>query len=91
MSLFLVQLLTGLALMTVYSPSTSAAWASVWYIQTQMPGGWLVRGLHHFASDALLILLVLHGLLILITKAYNAPTRYTWWITGGLAALALAQ
>lgn len=88
--LFLVQLLTGIALMTVYSPSTSSAWASVWYIQTQMPGGWLVRGLHHFVSDALLITLVLHGLLILATKAYQAPTRFAWWITGGLAALALA-
>ena len=89
-SLFLVQLFTGIALMTVYSPSTSSAWASVWYIQTQVPGGWLVRGLHHFASDALLITLALYGLLILVTKAYQTPTRFAWWITCGLAALALA-
>ena len=57
--LFGVQIVTGVMLMTVYSPSTASAWGSVWYMQTQVPYGWLIRGLHHFASDALLIVIAL--------------------------------
>jgi len=88
--LFLLQVLTGLLLMTVYSPSTTTAWSSIWYIQTQVPAGWLIRGLHHFGSDAFLIIIVLHGAQIVITRTYRPPRASTWWITLGLLGLALA-
>lgn len=87
--LLVVQVLTGILLMTVYSPSLSSAWASVWYLQTKVPAGWLIRGLHHFASDALLIVLAIHALTIVVTKAYRAPTRFAWWITIGVLGLAM--
>ena len=45
---FLVQAVTGIALMTSYAPSDKTAWASVHYITFTQSGGWLVRGLHHF-------------------------------------------
>src|SRR5438045_3815487 len=54
---FLVQLITGLLLMTAYSPGDSTAWSSVWYIQYQMDFGWLIRGLHHFGSQTMVVLL----------------------------------
>jgi ubiquinol-cytochrome c reductase cytochrome b subunit len=80
--------LTGLFLMTAYSPSATTAWASVWYIQTQLDMGWLIRGLHRFATDALMILLPLYAAFALLTKLY--AKRYSlWWI--GLLVLGLVM
>ena len=89
---FLIQLVTGLLLMTSYVPSSSQAWGSVWYINTQMMLGWIVRGLHHFGSSAVVILLVLHLAQTVIRAAYRSPREFNWWL--GLlmmfAALGLA-
>src|SRR3990172_8230719 len=88
--LFVVQALTGLLLMTVYSPSTAAAWGSVWYIQTQVPCGWIIRGLHHFASDAMIVLLLLHIGILLVTKLYRRPHSRMWWTALMALGLGLA-
>src|SRR5215469_2987928 len=55
-----VQVITGIFLWMAYSPSAQTAWESVYYIQDQMRGGWLLRGLHHYMAQAMTILLVLH-------------------------------
>ena len=88
--LFAVQVLTGLLLMAVYSPSATTAWGSVWYIQTQVPFGWLIRGLHTTASDAMLIVVALYCLQIVIAKAYRAPREFVWCLTLCLLGLTLA-
>src|ERR1041385_2187846 len=46
-----IQIITGLFLWMAYSPSSQTAWESVFYIQYQMAGGWLLRGLHHFTAQ----------------------------------------
>lgn len=88
----LVQLVTGLLLMTSYVPSSSHAWGSVWYIQSELTLGWVVRGLHHFGSSAVVVLLVLHLVQTIVQAAYRAPREVNWWL--GLlmmfAALGLA-
>ena len=88
--LFVLQLVTGLLLMTVYSPSTATAWGSVWYIQTQIPFGWLIRGLHHFASDAMVLLLLLYGGQLLLTQRYRPPSHLAWWTVLVAVGLTLA-
>ncbi len=77
--LFVVQGATGLAMMTTYSPATSAAWGSVWHIQTQISLGWLVRGVHHFGSQALVVVLAVHVLQTIWFAAYRAPWEVAWW------------
>src|SRR5579871_1863245 len=57
---FFVQVITGTFLWMNYSPSAQSAWESVFYIQYQMQGGWLLRGLHHFTAQAMVILLAIH-------------------------------
>ena len=88
--LFVVQALTGLLLITVYSPSTTTAWGSVWYIQTQVPCGWIIRGLHHFTSDAMILLLALYVAQLLVPKLYRSPHRFIWWTALVSLVLALA-
>ena len=87
LGMFVVQAVTGVALMTSYAPSETTAWASVHYIQFTQSGGWLVRGLHHFGAQAMVILLAAHMLQVAAFGAYRKPREVTWWL--GLSLLGL--
>lgn len=82
-----VQFITGIFLWMAYSPSSHTAWESVYYIQNEMLGGWLLRGIHHFTAQAMNILLVLHLMQVLIDGAYKAPREMNFWF--GLLLLLL--
>ncbi len=88
--LLVVEGVTGIALATVYSPSTTDAWGSVAYIQDQMPGGWLVRGLHHHGGSAIVIIAGLHLVQTAVAGAYKKPRELVWWLGLALLALVLA-
>lgn len=77
---FFVQVVTGFFLWTAYSPSTSTAWESVYYIQYVMQGGALVRGIHHFAAQAMMVLMGLHFMQVVIAGAYRAPREVNFWL-----------
>jgi ubiquinol-cytochrome c reductase cytochrome b subunit len=82
---FSIQLITGLLLMTAYSPGDSTAWSSVYFIQYEMDFGWLIRGLHHFGSQTMVVLLGVHMLQVVIAGAHLPPREVNWWL--GLALL----
>ena len=50
---FAVEAITGLLLWMYYSPGAQTAWESVYYLQYEVTGGWLVRGIHHYAAQVL--------------------------------------
>jgi ubiquinol-cytochrome c reductase cytochrome b subunit len=77
---FVVQVITGFALWACYSPSTQTAWESVYYIQNEMAYGWLVRGIHHYAAQAMMVLLGLHFLQVIWDGAYRAPREVNFWL-----------
>jgi quinol-cytochrome oxidoreductase complex cytochrome b subunit len=77
---FFVQVVTGLLLWTAYAPSAQTAWESVYYIQHEMTLGWLVRGIHHFAAQAMVVLLALHFMQIVVDGAYKAPREVNFWL-----------
>ncbi|MGZ8921429.1 MAG: cytochrome b N-terminal domain-containing protein, partial [Limisphaerales bacterium] len=68
-----IQFITGFFLWMAYSPSSQTAWESVYYIQYEMTGGWLLRGIHHYTAQLMTILLVLHLMQVVIDGAYKAP------------------
>ena len=78
--IFIIELVTGLALLSSYSPSATSAWASVFYIEN-LPSGSFLRGIHYFSGQALIILFALHTMRVLLNAAYRAP-RELVWITG---------
>ena len=88
-STFMIQLVTGILLMFTYSPSSTTAWGSVYYINNQMMLGWFVRGIHHFGSQAMIVLLALHLIQVLIAGAYRAPREVNWWFGMGLLFITL--
>jgi len=82
---FATQLITGVLLMTAYSPGDSTAWGSVYFIQYEMDFGWLIRGLHHFGSQTMVVLLGIHMLQVVIAGAQLPPREINWWL--GLALM----
>ncbi len=87
LTLVAAEAITGFVLMTAYSPSSQTAWASVHHIQYQMPLGWLVRGIHHFGSDAIVALTGLHMVRTAVSGAYKGKRDVNWWL--GLLILGL--
>jgi ubiquinol-cytochrome c reductase cytochrome b subunit len=87
---FFVQVVTGLVLWTAYSPSAQTAWESVYYLQYQMPGGWLLRGVHHFTAQAMVVLLAIHFVQVVIDGAYRAPREINFWLGLILMQIVLA-
>lgn len=76
---FAMQIITGILLALFYSPSTTSAWGSVHYIQHVVPLGWFVRGMHHYGSSAMVVLVVFHMFQTFIYRAYSAPREVNWW------------
>ena len=77
---FTLQVITGFMLWTAYSPSTRTAWESVYYIQNEMTLGFLIRGIHHFAAQAMVVLMAIHLVQVVIDGAYKAPRELNFWL-----------
>ena len=84
---FLIQVITGILLMTGYSASDANAWGSVHYIQYKMDFGWLIRGLHHYGSQTMMVLIACHMLQVVIAGAHLPPRELNWWLGLGLLGL----
>ena len=78
------QAVTGILLTVYYVPSPDQAYASVQYITSQVPAGWLIRGLHHWGASAMILLTVLHMVRVIIYGSYKYPREMTWFTGVGL-------
>ncbi len=87
--LFTVQLLTGLLLAVWYAPTPDHAHASVLAIESRVPGGSLVRGLHHWGASAMVIAVVLHLFRTFWFGSYRKPRELNWLAGVGLLLLVL--
>ena len=88
---FMTQVITGLVLWSSYSASAQTAWESVYYIQHEMTGGWLLRGIHHVMAQAMVVLLALHLMQVVIDGAYRAPREVNFWLGLVLMMLVLGM
>lgn len=77
---FAIQAITGIVMAMYFSPSTSDAWGSVYYLQNEVRFGWLVRGLHHFGASAMVVLAVVHMVQVFVLGAYKRPRELNWLI-----------
>lgn len=75
----LVQGVTGILLTIYYVPTPDHAYDSVQFITTQIPAGWLIRGLHHWGASAMVVLTVLHMLRVIYYGSYKFPREITWF------------
>ncbi len=77
---FVTQVVTGVFLWMFYSPGSQNAWESVFWIQNHVNGGWFLRGVHHYMSQAMVVLLPVHLLQVVFCKAYVKPREMNYWL-----------
>jgi ubiquinol-cytochrome c reductase cytochrome b subunit len=78
---FILQVVTGTALATIYIPSTQDAYKSIQFITNEATFGSLLRGIHFFGASAMVVLIGVHALRTFLTGAFKFP-REANWLTG---------
>ena len=81
--LFIIQVCTGILLLLYYRASANEAYESVQYITTQVQFGWLVRSIHSWSANLMILTAFAHMFSVLFLKAYRKPRELTW-ITGAV-------
>ncbi len=76
--LFVVQVITGILLTFYYRPEVTHAYASVRHITYDVRYGWLVRGIHRFGAQLLVVTVLLHVIRVFVTRAFRRPRELTW-------------
>ena len=85
MTLFLfgIQVATGILLTLYYRPSGEEAYESVQFIMTDVQFGWLVRSIHSWSANLMVLMMMIHMFSVYLTQAYRKPRELTW-VTGML-------
>lgn len=89
MFLCLILLVTGILEMFYYIPTPEHAAVSVESITSLVPFGALIRNLHFWAAQALLIVISIHLLRVVLTGAYARHRRLNYLIGLGMLVLVL--
>ena len=82
-ALFVMQVLTGLLLSLHYTPSDVDAYRSIQRLQQEVPLGWLLRSVHHWSANLMVVTIVLHMLRVFVSGAYKNPRELNW-VAGSL-------
>jgi len=73
--------ISGLILFAYYQPTLANAYASIHYITFELPFGNLFRSIHRYASDGMMIFVILHMCRVWFTDRYR-EYRILPWVTG---------
>lgn len=86
--LFMVLVVSGVLLSFYYRPSVDEAYHSVQYIATEVPFGWLLRDLHVWSANLIVVAVMAHMARVFFAGAYKPP-RETSWLVGVLLLFAV--
>ncbi len=80
LTLFLlgVQIFTGILLLLYYRPSAAEAYESVQFIVTKVQFGWLIRNIHSWSANLLILVVFAHFFSVFFLKSYRKPRELTW-------------
>jgi ubiquinol-cytochrome c reductase cytochrome b subunit len=87
---FLVQAFTGILLAFNYAATPGDAYNSLRYILTEVTGGRLIRGLHHWGASVMVVVVLLHMAQVFLWGAYKKPREATWIVGVFLLLITLA-
>ena len=82
--LVLNQFATGVLLKFVFQPTVGSAYLSIVAFQNELLFGRLIRNLHYWGANVLLLIMLLHLLRVFFTSAYRLPRRASWIVGLGL-------
>ena len=78
LTVFLLQVVTGIMLAIVYVPSASEAWNSLQYLNHDVTLGWFIRALHGWGSNFMVAIVLIHMVQVFLFGAYKFPRELTW-------------
>jgi quinol-cytochrome oxidoreductase complex cytochrome b subunit len=86
---FTLAMITGLLLSANFVPALTQAHSSTQMITNELNAGWLIRGIHWWASSLTLITSMLFTAVAYWFGAYRGNARWLWWsgLAVGLALL----
>jgi quinol-cytochrome oxidoreductase complex cytochrome b subunit len=87
--LMLILLATGILEMFYYVPTPDQAGSSIQALTFLVPYGGLVRNLHYWSAQFLVLVCLVHLLRVILTGAYAPPRRFNYLLGMGLLVLAV--
>jgi ubiquinol-cytochrome c reductase cytochrome b subunit len=78
LTVFALQVVTGIMLAFVYVPSASEAWNSLQVLNHDITLGWFVRALHGWGSNFMVAIVLIHMVQVFVFGAYKFPRELTW-------------
>lgn len=78
---FVLQVLTGIGLATVYIPAPESAHESIRFITESATMGNLVRGMHYIGASVMVVLILFHTGRVFLMGSHKFPREFGW-ITG---------
>jgi cytochrome b6 len=87
--LFGVQVATGMLLLLYYRPTSTEAYESVQFIVTEVQFGWLIRSIHSWSANLMMLTAFIHMFSVVFLHAYRRPREVTW--LSGIALLGLTM
>jgi ubiquinol-cytochrome c reductase cytochrome b subunit len=89
--LLVLQVMTGVLLALVYTPSASHAWNSLEFLDHNVKLGWFLRAIHGWGSDFMIAVVLVHLAQVFIFGAFKFPRELTWIIGVFLLLLTLGM
>jgi quinol-cytochrome oxidoreductase complex cytochrome b subunit len=89
LSAFLITLGTGILLMFYYKPYREVAYWSIKDIHFVVPTGKLMRNVHRWAAQLMVLAVLIHMARVFYTASYRAPRELNWVIGMGLLGVTL--
>jgi ubiquinol-cytochrome c reductase cytochrome b subunit len=89
--LLMLQIVTGILLAIVYTPSAGEAWNSLQILNHQLPLGWFLRAMHGWGSNFMVAVVLIHMTQVFLFGAYKYPRELTWVLGVFLLLMTLAM
>jgi len=88
--LMVIQGITGVILQNNYTPAAPQAYLDILEINSNVWFGELIRNIHHWSANLLIVVVVLHLIRVFVTGAYRPPRELNWLIGAAMLLLTLA-
>jgi cytochrome b6 len=88
--LFVVQVISGILLLMYYKGTEDLAYESVKFISTKVSFGWLIRSVHSWSANLMVLSVFIHMFSVYFLKGFRKPRELTWYTGFGLLAISMA-
>ena len=78
LTVFALQLVTGILLALIYVPSGSEAWSSLQALNHDVTLGWFIRAMHGWGSNFMVAIVLIHMAQVFLFGAHKFPRELTW-------------